>query len=48
MIDANNRVIPELNNNDPLYRNKEGNTVAMILATKEILPPKEWMHNYDI
>lgn len=48
MIDAEKGIIPELCNNNPLYRNKEGNTVAMILAIKEILPPKEWMHNYDI
>ena len=32
MIDAKNGIIPELGDNDPLYRNKYGETVAMILA----------------
>ena len=32
MVDAKNGIIPELNDNDPLYRNKEGYTTAMILA----------------
>ena len=32
MIDADNGIIPNLGNNDPLYRNIHGNTVAMILA----------------
>ena len=31
MIDARNNIIPNIDNNDPIYRNKDGNTVAMIL-----------------
>ena len=31
MIDARNGIIPELDNNDPLYRNKNGDTVASLL-----------------
>ena len=32
MINAKNGIIPSLGNNDPLERNKHGETVAMILA----------------
>ena len=32
MTDAWNGIIPKLDNNDPLCRNKYGQTVAMILA----------------
>ena len=32
MIDARNGIIPELGNNNPLERNIDGETVAMILA----------------
>ena len=32
MIDARNGIIPELRDNDPKYRNKYGETVAIILA----------------
>ena len=31
MIDARNGIIPKLDNNDPLYRNKYGETVASLL-----------------
>lgn len=48
MIDARNGIIPKLDNNDPLERNINGETVAMILAQKGIMPPKEWMHSYNI
>ena len=33
MIDARKGIIPEIRNNDPLYRNKYGDTVAIILAS---------------
>ena len=39
MIDARNGIIPELGDNDPLYRNIDGDTVAMLLAAKGIIPP---------
>ena len=32
MIDARKGIIPKLGNNDPLYRNKWGETVAIVLA----------------
>ena len=48
MIDAKNNIIPELGNSDPKYQNIEGYTVAMILASQIIIPPREWMHSYDI
>ena len=47
MIDAQNGIIPELGNNDPLYRNIDGDTVATILINKDILPPIEWMYDLD-
>lgn len=48
MIDARNGIIPKSDNNDPLERNINGETVAMILVQKRIMPPKEWMHSYNI
>ena len=39
MIDARNGIIPELKNNNPNYQNIKGETVAMILASKGIIPP---------
>ena len=39
MIDARNGIIPDINNNNPLERNKHGETVAMILASQGIIPP---------
>ena len=48
MIDAKNNIIPELGNSDPKYQNIEGYTVAMILASRIIIPSREWMHSYDI
>ena len=34
---------------DPLITDKNGNTVAMILASKRIIPPPEWLYkeNYN-
>lgn len=40
MRDARYRIIPELKDNDILYRNKWGETVAIVLAYKGIVPPK--------
>ena len=40
MINARNGIISELENNDQLYRNKEGSTVALLLASKGIIPPR--------
>ena len=40
--------IPNYLHHDPNKQNCYGETVAMILAKQEIMPPKEWMHNYDI
>lgn len=40
MINARNGIISELENNDHLYRNKKGNTVALLLASKGIIPPR--------
>ena len=48
MIDARNKIVPILGNNDPLYRNKDGNTVAMILAEQGMVPLKEWMHDINL
>lgn len=45
MIDVRNEKIPNLDNNNPSYINKEGYTVAMIFAEKKKLPPKEWKHD---
>ena len=33
---------------DPLYKNKEGSTVAIILAYNGIIPPDIWMHDITI
>ena len=30
---------------DPSLKNKDGNTVAIILAEKYSVPPKEWEHD---
>ena len=48
MIDAKNGIIPELRDNDPNYQNINGDTVAMLLAKKGIIPPREWMHDNEI
>ena len=41
-------VIPELGNHKPDERNEDGQTIAMILATKNIKIPKEWYHDPKI
>ena len=33
---------------DPEKRNKDGNTVAMILVNENIIPPKEWEHDPEV
>ena len=48
MIDADKSIIPELGNNDPMYKNIYGDTVALILLYHGIFPPKEWMHDINI
>ena len=40
--------IIQVNKYNPLYQNKDGYTVAMILVASGIIPPREWMHNYTI
>ena len=45
---AEKGIIPELGNNDPLAKNNYGQTVAIILASKGIIPPNEWMHDINI
>ena len=47
MLDAKNGIIPELGNNNPLYRNINGDTVAMLYAENGIIPPREWMYDVD-
>ena len=47
MIDARKGVVPELGDNDPLYRNIEGETVAMILIKQGLLPSREWLYDLD-
>ena len=39
MIDAKKGIIPKLDNNDPKYRNIDGDTVATLLPNHGILPP---------
>ena len=48
MIDARNGIVPEIGDNDPNYENKNGETVAMILAKNKIIPPKQWYHKPDL
>ena len=48
MIDARNGIIPELDDNNPLERNINGDTFAIILTQKERLTPREWMHDIDL
>ena len=38
-------IIPDNIEHNPDERNEDGLTVAMILAEKGIIPPKEWYHN---
>ena len=46
MFLANKGIIPPKEwHHDPLMKNYEGNTVAIILAKRRIIPPKEWEHN---
>ena len=47
MIDARKGIIPKLGNNDLLYRNKCGESVASVLIQNHILPPKEWLYDLD-
>lgn len=47
MIDVLDDIIPELGNNDPSYQNICGDTVAILLAQKGIMPPREWLYDSD-
>ena len=48
IIDARNGIIPELNDNDPKYKNIDGETVATLLPNHGILPPLEWMPGINV
>ena len=39
ILARNNIEIPEYLYHDPTIKNKKGNTIAMILAEKDIIPP---------
>ena len=41
-------VPPKEWNHDPLLKDRNDNTVAIILSSKGIIPPKEWMHDINI
>ena len=43
-----NKEIPIEWYHDPTLQDNNGNTVALILINRKIIPPKEWMHNYTI
>ena len=46
MLQAEKGVIPKkLEFDSELQTNKNGDTVALILARKGIVPPQEWMHD---
>ena len=40
--------IPKYWEHDKLLRNKDGQTVAIILSSKDIVPDEHWMHDVDI
>ena len=48
MIDAKKGIIPKLDNNDPKYRNIDGETVASLLPNCCIVPPREWMSGINV
>ena len=48
ILALNNIDIPKQCQHDPSIQNKYGDTVATILVSQKIMPPREWMHNYDI
>ena len=48
ILAINKMVISKEWYHDPLLKNKYFSTVPMILADKNIIPPKQWMHNVNI
>ena len=46
MLFADRDIIPPKEwNHDPLIKNVNGQTIALILAGSGIIPPKEWEHD---
>ena len=49
MLLAKHGIIPsEYWRHDKLLRNKDGQTVAIILSSKGIVPDEYWMHDIDM
>lgn len=49
MILVDNNIIPPKEwYHDPLLKDINDNTVAIILSSEGIIPPKEWIHDMDI
>ena len=48
MMEVKLEMNPQLLDNDILYKNISGDTVALIMADHEIIPPREWMHDVNM
>ena len=48
MINARNGKITDIGISNPLNRNIDGDTVAILLSSKGIIPPRQWMHDVNL